>query len=131
MTMGNPDFARAIDAMHDEFADAANAGDTERLVSSFYAEEARLLPPNHALVSGRAQIRDFFQGMIGAGVGEFSARTLECESSGDLAYVVGTYTLGKPEPDTGKFIEIHRRQADGSWRCVADIFNSDLPAEQS
>ena len=36
---------------------------------------------------------------------------------------------GATEPinDTGKYIEIWRKQADGSWRVIRDIFNSDLP----
>jgi ketosteroid isomerase-like protein len=36
---------------------------------------------------------------------------------------------GVPEPihDQGKFIEIHRRQSDGSWLIMMDIFNTDLP----
>jgi ketosteroid isomerase-like protein len=77
---------------------------------------------------GRSQIRDFFQGMIEAGVGELALESLKIDVSDDLAYNVGKYSLGKPAPDAGKFVEVHRRQPDGSWRCVADIFNSDQPA---
>jgi len=29
--------------------------------------------------------------------------------------------------DHGKFLEVRRKQADGSWLMVADIFNSDVP----
>ena len=32
-----------------------------------------------------------------------------------------------PIPDHGKYIEIWRRQSDGSWKVALDIFNSDLP----
>ena len=53
----------------------------------------------------------------------------------DLAYVLGTYTMtivppGAPGPieDSGKYIEIRRRQPDGSWLISTDIFNSDLPS---
>jgi ketosteroid isomerase-like protein len=35
---------------------------------------------------------------------------------------------GKSVPDRGKLIEVFRKQADGSWKTVADMFNSDLPA---
>ena len=33
-----------------------------------------------------------------------------------------------PVADRGKFVEVWKKQADGKWKVVADIFNSDLPA---
>ena len=35
---------------------------------------------------------------------------------------------GKPITDKGKYLEIWKKHADGSWKCVADMFNSDLPS---
>ena len=35
---------------------------------------------------------------------------------------------GKPIRDTGKILEIWKKQADGSWKCAVDTWNSDLPA---
>jgi ketosteroid isomerase-like protein len=29
--------------------------------------------------------------------------------------------------DTGKFIEVWLKQADGTWRLAWDIWNSDIP----
>jgi ketosteroid isomerase-like protein len=34
---------------------------------------------------------------------------------------------GKPVTDRGKYVTIWKKQADGSWKVIADIFNSDLP----
>jgi ketosteroid isomerase-like protein len=48
--------------------------------------------------------------------------------------VVGLYELelspeeAGPQSDNGKFVEVWRRQADGSWLMAEDIFNSSLPA---
>ena len=50
-----------------------------------------------------------------------------------LAYIVGTYQMsfkgpdGKPASDNGKTIEIWKKQADGSWKCIVDGYSSDLP----
>ena len=35
---------------------------------------------------------------------------------------------GEPQKDSGKFVEVWRRQGDGSWQIADDIFNSSLPA---
>ena len=29
--------------------------------------------------------------------------------------------------DRGKYLEVWKKQADGKWKVVADMFNSDLP----
>jgi ketosteroid isomerase-like protein len=29
--------------------------------------------------------------------------------------------------DRGKYLAVWKKQADGSWKCVADMFNTDLP----
>jgi hypothetical protein len=34
---------------------------------------------------------------------------------------------GQPVTDRGKYVSIWRKQADGWWKVVQDIFNSDLP----
>ena len=34
---------------------------------------------------------------------------------------------GAPLHDAGKYLEILRRQSDGSWRYAVDMYSSDLP----
>ncbi len=82
------------------------------------------------MVTGQSQIRGAFQEFLTAGFGEMTIDRHEVEvaGSGDLAYAIGTYALARPAPDRGKFVEIYRRQADGSWKCVADMFSSDQAA---
>jgi hypothetical protein len=38
---------------------------------------------------------------------------------------------GKTVSDTGKSVEVWKKQADGKWKTVADIFNSDMPVVQA
>ena len=58
---------------------------------------------------------------------------VEVAKSGDLAYLYGTYQMtangpdGKQMPDTGKMLEIWKKQADGNWKCIVDTWSSDLP----
>jgi len=58
----------------------------------------------------------------------------EVATSGELGYLYGTYELsikdpngGPPVYDTGKFVEIWKKQTDGKWRCIVDTYNSDVP----
>ena len=67
---------------------------------------------------------------------EFSLTPIEIDGRGDLAYVRGTYAMtivgtdghevGK---DHGKYVEIRRRQPDGKWLIVVDMYNSDVPTK--
>jgi uncharacterized protein (TIGR02246 family) len=130
MATGQPDPERAIRALSDAFVRHFNAGDADRLVREFYAEDARLLPPNLPTIAGRSEIREAFRGFLAAGMGGLTidAYEIEVAGSGDLAYGIGAFSLPRPAPDRGKFVEVYRRQADGSWRCVADMFSSDEAA---
>jgi uncharacterized protein (TIGR02246 family) len=101
-------------------------------VAALYTEDAVLMPPNQPIVQGREAILTW----LGAypTLTEFNLTITEIDGCGDLAYVVGTVSMtiapeGAPEPiqDTGKFIEIRRKQEDGSWLIAVDMFNSDLP----
>jgi uncharacterized protein (TIGR02246 family) len=134
MATGSGQVASAIQALIDEFVRNFNAKNADQLVQAYYAEDAQLLPPNYPIVSGRSQIREFMHGSFQAGLSGLSLETVHVDASGDLAYRVGKYTLeirpptGEPMRDTGKTMEVYRRQADGSWKAVADMFSSDQAA---
>ena len=66
---------------------------------------------------------------------EYKLTILALEGRNDLAYVHSAYQMtvtppGTAEPvgDRGKGVEIWKKQRDGSWKVVLDIFNSDVPA---
>ena len=73
--------------------------------------------------------------MIDSGLTSIKLDTTTVASAGDLAYGRGRYALdltppgGVPVQDVGKYIVVYRRQANGTWRAVSDIFNSDHPAQ--
>jgi ketosteroid isomerase-like protein len=53
--------------------------------------------------------------------------------SGDYAIKTGAYEMtvqpkkGKAMHDVGKYVSVWKKQPDGSWKMVRDVFNSDLP----
>jgi ketosteroid isomerase-like protein len=119
------DVTQTIDALSEAFVRRLNDGEVGELVDDFYAADAVLFLPDHAMVSGRQVVGTILGTAVAEGIGDLSMETVRIEASGDLAYRSGRYRLGKPRPDRGKFIEVHRRQLDGSWRCVVDVFDSD------
>ena len=123
--------ADAISGLDAEFMKAADAKNAGALVKAFYAADAVLMPPNHPIVEGRANIQSFLQGLMDSGFTSIKLETTTIAGGGDLAYGRGRYTLsmappgGAPVEDVGKYIVTYRRQANGTWQAVADIFNSD------
>jgi uncharacterized protein (TIGR02246 family) len=115
----------ALEARSDAWESALNAKDVDALVD-LYTDDARLLPPDGAMTSGREGVRAAFGGMIDAGIGGETTR-VETTVSGDVGYIVGTFSLtaGDVAMGTGKYIETWRRGDDGLWLIANDIFNND------
>jgi len=122
----------AIRATKDAALAIANGSqDWDEYVAVYYAPDATVLPPNAEAVRGRAAISAFLAAF--PPITTFTAEIVTVEGNGDLAYVHGRYHLDMttpdgPQADDGKYIEVWKRQADGSWKIAYDIFNSDLPA---
>ena len=123
---------RDLDA---QWSAAAGAKDLDKTVS-YYSAEAIVMPPNASAATTKEAIRSAWKEMLTSPGAAISWKTTKVEvaKSGDLAYVSGTYeetmtdASGKPVKDHGKYVEIFKKQADGTWKVVADIWNSDLPA---
>ena len=123
---------RDLDA---QWSAAAGAKDVGKTVS-FYSEDAFVMPPNAPADTTKEAIRKGWQVLLGSPGLVISWKTTKVEvaNSGDLACLSGTYevtmndTSGKPINDRGKYLAVWEKQADGKWKCGADIWNSDLPA---
>ena len=114
---------------------AAQAKDVDGAVAN-YAEDGSWLPPNAPMVNGKAAIRAGWLKLIGSPRFniDWQIDKLEVGRAGDLAYTIYTYQLalegpnGKPITHHGKDMAIWKKQSDGSWKMIADTFNSDLPS---
>jgi len=128
----------AIRAGDAEWARAATAGDGNA-IAALYTSDATLLPPGEPAFQGEAA-KKYWVDFINA----FSAPTeltpTAVEGRGDLAIVAGNYRItltpktagAKPLPvEEGKYLEVLKKQADGSWKIAYDIWNQNaLPAKQ-
>ena len=111
------------------------AKDFEKTVS-YYADDASLLMSNAPAANGKDAIRAAFKPL--ADDPNFAhacqASRVEVAKSGDLGYAQGAYTstmtdpkTKKPITDKGKYVTAYKKQADGTWKAVADMDSSDLP----
>ena len=112
---------------------AANAHDLEALVTH-YDDRAVLMAANRPTATGTDAIREYFLAEWESAVVQVSGEVDEAHVSGDFAMLRGSWTAtitpsdGSPSfDDAGSFVEVYRRQEDGSWRSVWDIWNSELP----
>ena len=99
--------------------------------ANFYTDDATFGPPNGPALSGHDALVAF--GRTFPPTRDFTLRPVDVDGRGDLAYIYGKYSWvimvpGQPElPDSGKYIEVWRKQGDGTWKILRDVFNSDVP----
>jgi len=65
-------------------------------IAWFYTQDAQLFPPNTASVQGREKAAEIWRDMLSLPnvASTWEPSRVEAAASGDLAYVVGTYSLG-------------------------------------
>ena len=124
----------AIKALLDDFDVAVNAGDSEGLVAKNYAEDAVRMPFDEPMLRGKAAILAWFKKGAEQYTWQLDNVAEDIQVDGDLAYTrgtaSGTRTLkagGESFNIQSKWMAVYKRQADGSWKVIADIFNRDNP----
>ena len=123
-----------IRGMDADWLKTAAAKDADAWVA-FYSDDAVVLPPNEKIATDKGAIRKSVGGLLSLPglLLKWQPTKVEVSRSGDLGYLYGTYSLtangdkGKPINDVGKILEIWKKQPNGSWKCIVDTWNSDLP----
>jgi ketosteroid isomerase-like protein len=117
-----------------ELLAAVNSSDDRRLLA-VWSDDGVLMPPNHAVVRGRADLEEYFKERFSRTGFRFAFTFSDIQLAGDLAFERLAYTAvilpaggAQPVEDAGKGLHVYRRQPDGSWKLALDIWNSDRPA---
>ncbi len=105
-------------------------------IANHYADDAVTMDPDANPSNGRQAA----QQDVAAALKDpnftltFAADRTDASSSGDMAYVQGHFTVTQTDPAThakvaqnGSYVTVYRKQADGSWRAVADIASPGAP----
>ncbi len=118
-----------------EWSQAAQDRDVDR-VAFFWADDAIVFPPGGPAVAGRSAIREFVAKSFqtpGFSI-SWKTTTVAVSRSGDIAYTAGTNRVtfsapgGKQVTVEGKAVAVWRREKDGAWKCVIDIWNDVSPS---
>lgn len=101
---------------------------------AFCDEQGSMLAPDTPIATGKDAIAkviadDFIHDNI-----MWHAIKVGVARSGDLGYTSGATEMnvkdasGKTVVYRGKYLTVWKKQEDGSWKVLYDMFNSDLPA---
>ncbi len=123
---------RAIRDADAAWSHATETKDLEKALS-FYADDASVLPFNAPIAVGKDQIRQVWSSLAskpGFSL-TFAPTKIGVSKSRDMAYEIGTFQLklndpqGSPTTTVGKYVVAWKKQPNGEWKAVADIFNTD------
>lgn len=122
--------AKALAKLDDDWSAAAATRDAAK-VASFYADDALAYPPNEPVAVGKAAAQKVWAAYFAEPSFKISWKTTHAEVKGDLGFTSGTYEDSFKGPDgklveeKGKYLCVWKKQKDGSWKAIHDMWNSD------
>jgi uncharacterized protein (TIGR02246 family) len=132
--------ARALDenAIRDSEAAWVKAFATKEpeKAAAFYADNAASMLPDTPLMTGRKAIIAGMKPELGDPNFSlvFAPTKVEIAKSGDIAYSQGTFKYTTTDPKTrkrlgqaGNYVEVYKKQADGTWKVEEDIATEETP----
>lgn len=121
----------AIKALSAARAKAFSEGKSD-IIAAAFTENGLLMAPGNRSQTGREAVRQYYQGIFDQYRTSLESGYDEVQVSGDLAYGIGfasvklvPYNGGDTLRSTAKYINILRRQDDGSWLTTHDIWNEN------
>jgi ketosteroid isomerase-like protein len=124
--------AKTLTQLDDEWSKAAATRNADA-VASYYAADAIAYPPEEPVAIGQPAARKVWEAYFADSTFSISWKTdhAGASRSGDLGFTAGTYEDSFRGPDgalvteKGKYVCIWAKQADGTWKAVHDIWNTD------
>jgi uncharacterized protein (TIGR02246 family) len=110
------------------------AGKDADRIAAHYTADGNFMIPNAPTVTGKDAIGKAMKGALSDPNWSMELKPVQVDVSGagDLAYTRGSYVLTATDPargnavtEKGRFVIVFRKQADGSWKAVQHISNSE------
>ena len=114
---------------------AVIAKDVDKFIA-LCADEDIMFPPNAPIVRGKQEVREYMSQFFASPGYSISRQPpqIEVSGAGDLAYTWDTFELtvndaeGNPVTQNAKHVVVWKKEPQGTWKIVADIWNFDGPA---
>jgi uncharacterized protein (TIGR02246 family) len=127
--------ARAIEDILRRIEVSENIGNSSQ-IAEMLADDAVIMVPNQPVQEGKAACARFVAAVMAGLLEQFDRRIIyvsaEVRVIGDCGFDRGTFTFtvaprsgGKTSRETGKYLFLYTRAADGSWRIARAIVNLD------
>jgi ketosteroid isomerase-like protein len=115
-----------------EWAEFATEGSDVERILSYWTDDAVVIGPGMPAIVGKDALRQYVQDSLQIPGFRISWTTSDATLSkdGTLAYLFSQNSVtvngpdGAPVTTQGRAVTIWRREGDGEWRCVVDIWNS-------
>ena len=130
IALSEPDITAVMEASS-QYGSSIVSGDFATIRSLMHPEIVLMPPGEPALQGIDAAVQSMEQGPAIEG----SINPDQVNGSGEMAYVSGTYSISFMLNDTvqvsdnGKYLELWKKQEDGSWKVAVDIWNSSASPE--
>lgn len=103
--------------------------DKEAHAHLYYAPSAEVVAANGESMRGRSNIQAWLNRF--PPISDWKLTDVEIDGAGEVAYVRGSYSMllssrAKLPFDHGKYLEVWRKQADGSWKVIRHVFSSEV-----
>jgi len=113
----------------DAFIEAYERCDANACAAA-YTEDATILPGDRPAASGRKEIAALFAQIFKEGARKLTLIPHEVDSSGNLAYEIGSAILelsdedGFVFTDERRYVTVLKRQSNGSWKMQASAWRA-------
>lgn len=125
----------AISEFNKYYLQAINEGDID-LLESLTTEDHIMISSGRSPLSGKEANINAMRGAFERFDIDETWTPVETVIEGRLAYQRGTYTVkatpksgGESNTISGNFLRIYKRQTNGDWRMVRDMFTTDQPVQ--
>jgi len=132
--LGQVKLAEAVRTADQDWLKVFAAKNIDKSVA-FFDEKGAMLASNAPIADSKEAISTLLTGFFALPDLKISWHVdrADVARSGDLGYTSGAYEMtfkdatGKPLSDKGKYVTVWKKQKDGAWKVLLDIFNTDLP----
>ncbi|QHT71314.1 DUF4440 domain-containing protein [Rhodocytophaga rosea] len=125
---------QAVEAVSKARAAAFNQSNAAGIAKHFTAD-AVLMAPDKPAIKGPDAVQGYYQSIFDAYTPQLKSYYEQVEVSGDMAYGRGFAEVrlapkggGDTLFSTAKYLNILKKQPDGSWKTTHDIWNSNEPS---